>query len=115
MSNEKFIKNVDNANFTAGTSGRPNRIGLVDYTKSLSLKQLSANLEPKMIRQVMLSFPNGMQSFNELGNFIVANGVELKDVYFYDRPSSNELLQTIESLKKEIETLKSQSQNKTWS
>lgn len=111
MSLDQFIKNVNNAKITQGEQGRPHRIGCVDYKSTLNLRELSQNLEPKMIRQIVIEFPNGLETYKSIGEFVESNRFNVKDVYFYDRPSSNELLKTIEELTKQIAEMKAAQTN----
>ena len=106
MSLEKYIANVSNAKVTAGEQGRPHRIGCVDYKGTLKLSEIANNVEGKFVRQVVLEFPAGISAYETVGKFVSENKLNIKDVYFYDRPSTNELQETITRLLAEVERLK---------
>jgi hypothetical protein len=106
MSLEKYIANVSNAKVTAGEQGRPHRIGCVDYKGTLKLSEIAKNVEGKFVRQVVLEFPAGISAYETVGKFVSENKLNIKDVYFYDRPSTNELQETITRLLAEVERLK---------
>jgi uncharacterized small protein (DUF1192 family) len=109
MSLEKYIANVSNAKVTAGEQGRPHRIGCVDYKGTLKLSEIAKNVEGKFVRQVVLEFPAGISAYETVGKFVSENKLNIKDVYFYDRPSTNELQETITRLLAEVERLKANS------
>jgi hypothetical protein len=109
MSLEKYIANVQNAKVVAGESGRPHRIGCIDYKGTLKLSEIAQNVESKFVRQVVIEFPAGIQNYETVGKFVAENKLNIKDVYFYDRPSSAELQETISALLAEVERLKANS------
>jgi hypothetical protein len=106
MSLEKYIANVSNAKVIAGEQGRPHRIGCLDYKGTLKLSEIAKNVEGKFVRQVVLEFPAGISTYETVGKFVADNKLNIKDVYFYDRPSTNELQETIARLLAEVERLK---------
>lgn len=104
--------NVQNAKITAGESGRPHRVGCIDYKASIKLSELQKNLDPNFVRQMTIEF-DGF-NYSNIGEFFAKNKIKVKDVYFYDRPSSSQQLTEanaqIEALKQQIEALKNQNQ-----